>query len=60
MRAAEKKQYDRQNAYNRDHYERIGTVVPKGTKDRLKAKAEGMGLTVNAYLKKVVLESLEE
>lgn len=60
MREAERKQYDRQNAYNREHYERVGTVVPKGTKERLKAKAESMGMTVNALIKKIILESLED
>ena len=60
MRPAERKQYDRQNEYNRTHYERVGTVLPQGSKDKIKAKAEKMGITVNAYLKKVILDSLKD
>ena len=60
MREAEKKQYDRQNAYNLEHYDRVGTVLPKGSRERLRQKAGELGLSVNAYIKKIILEALDE
>ena len=60
MREAEKKQYDRQNKYNIEHYDRVGTVLPKGSRERLRQKAGEMGLSVNAYIKKIILEALDE
>lgn len=35
-------------------------MLPKGTKDRIRQKAEAMGLTMNAYIKKVIMDSLDE
>ena len=60
MRAAEKKQYDRQNAYNRTHYDRVGAVLPKGTMDRIKKIAEKEGITVNALVKRIILDALDK
>lgn len=60
VRPSEKKQYDRQNRFNRENYDRVGTMLPKGTKDRIRQKAEAMGLTMNAYIKKVIMDSLDE
>lgn len=40
MREAEKKQYNRQNAYNSAKYDKIGLMLPKGNKEKIKAVAE--------------------
>ena len=55
-----KKQFDRQNNYNKENYDRVGTVLPRGSKERIKEKAAQTGETVNAYLKRIILESLEK
>ena len=60
MRPAEKKQYDRQNKFNSTHYDRVGACMPRGTLDRLRAKAKKEGMSVNAFLKGVILEALSD
>lgn len=51
--ADKKKQYTRQNEFNRNNYDRILLAIPKGLKAewQAKAKAEGLSLT-NWIIKK--------
>lgn len=51
-----KKRYDKQNAYNKDNYDRINLVLPKGTKDRLKTVVGG---SVNAFISSLIIAELE-
>lgn len=44
------------NDYNREHYDTIKALVPKGKKDVVKAIAAARGLTVS----QVVVKALEE
>lgn len=38
------------NQYTRSHYDRIGLIIPKGQKDRIKDIAQGLGVSVNEYI----------
>ena len=50
-----KKQYNRQNEHIKENYDRVSITLPKGTKERIKAKGE----TINGYSVRVVLDDLE-
>lgn len=43
MTDAQKKQYDRQNAYSSENYERISVIVPKGKRDIYRQHSERRG-----------------
>lgn len=38
------------NRHTKEHYDRIGLVVPKGQKDMIKRIADEMGMSVNEYV----------
>lgn len=44
------------NQHNKDHYDRINLVLPKGQKDLLKGFCEQMGVSLNEYLKLLIQE----
>ena len=48
--------YKRQNDHIKNTYDRISVTLPKGTKDRVK----DLGLSMNGYINKLVLEDLEK
>lgn len=58
MRAAEEKQYKRQNEYNAANYDRVTIMLPKGSKDRLKEQAQKSGKSVNAFLREIIEREL--
>lgn len=45
----------RQNEHIKENYDRVSVTLPKGTKDRIKAKGE----TVNGYIARLVIDDLE-
>lgn len=47
-------QYSRQNQYNARKYDRLGTVFPQGTADRIK----NLGYSLSGFLKDAVREKL--
>jgi hypothetical protein len=49
------KQYKRQNEHIKENYDRISITLPKGTKERIKAKGE----SVNGYITRLVLADLD-
>lgn len=59
MKEAERKQYKRQNDYNAAHYERINLVIQKGFREQIRKAAEKNGESVNAYVKRIILEDIE-
>lgn len=59
MREAEKKQYNRQNAYNSAKYDKIGLMLPKGNKEKIKAEACKKNMSVNAYITELIKRELE-
>ena len=44
------------NKYNKENYERISVVVPKGSRERIKEAAAADGQSVNRY----ILEAVEQ
>ena len=50
-----KKQYKRQNEFNKANYDRVSVMLPKGTKDRITAT----GASVNGFIKEATLQALE-
>lgn len=42
------------NKYMKENYERINLVVPKGKKDKIKAHAESVGESVNAFINRAI------
>lgn len=49
------KQYRRQNEHIKENYDRVSITLPKGTKERIKAKGE----TVNGYITRLVMSDLD-
>ena len=46
------------NQHSREHYDRIYLTIPKGEKDRIKATAAALGMSVNEYLYALVCDDL--
>ena len=51
-----KKQYKRQNNYNKNNYDRINVMFPTGTKNRIQATGQSM----NGFIIAAVLQALEK
>ncbi len=47
------------NKWNKENYDRIEIIVPKGKKDQIKAAADARGESVNSYINKAVDERME-
>ncbi len=47
------------NKWNKENYDRIEIIVPKGKKDQIKAAADARGESVNSYINKAVEERME-
>jgi predicted HicB family RNase H-like nuclease len=47
------------NRYIQKAYDRINLVVRKGQKERIKAAADAVGVSVNAYISKAIAEKME-
>jgi len=58
MRASEEKQYKRQNEFNKMNYDRIVLVLPKGSKEKIKATAAEKHLSVNAFIAELIRREL--
>lgn len=52
-----RKQYQRQNEWNKENRDRIGVLLPKGTKERIKAIT---GMSISSYIVELVLKDLEQ
>ena len=59
MREAEKKQYNRQNAYNSAKYDKIGLMLPKGSKEKIKAEACKKNMSVNAWITEIIKKEID-
>lgn len=53
----QKKQFDRQNEWIKNNYERQSVTFPKGTKERIKAVT---GESVNGFINRLVNNELEK
>lgn len=47
-----------QNDYNKAKYDRISLMVPKGSKEDLKAHAQAKGKSLNEYLNDLIFQNL--
>ena len=43
-----------QNEFNKQRYDRINLMVPKGKKDELKQAASKQGISVNEYINRML------
>ena len=57
--AVSKAQQKAVNKYVRDNYDRVNVNMPKGQKETVKAHAEARGESVNAFINRAVLETME-
>lgn len=48
--------YKKQNEAIKENYDRVSVTLPKGTKERIKAKGE----SINGYITRLVLANLDE
>lgn len=46
------------NKYNEKAYDQLKVVVKKGQKDVIKAHAESLGLSLNAYINKLISKDM--
>lgn len=54
-----KELFDKQNEYNRMNYDRIGLMLPKGSKDRLQEFAKAHGMSLNQLFSVAVDEYIK-
>lgn len=47
------------NKYNAANYDNLRIVVPKGTKDIIKAHAENKGESINGFVNRAINETME-
>ena len=57
--AVSKAQQKAVNKYVRDNYDRVNVNMPKGQKETVKAHTEARGESVNAFINRAVLETME-
>ena len=48
------------NKFIAENYDRINLTIPKGKKDELKARAEALGESVNAYIWRLIQEDMKK
>lgn len=53
-----KQKYD--NEYIRQNFDRINFVMPKGTKDRIKAAADLEGIKASEFIRRSIEKALQE
>ena len=60
MQAKKFDQIEYQNEYNREKYDRISLMVPKGRKDVIKETAKANGQSVNEFINLAIEEKLNK
>lgn len=48
------------NKYIAKAYDRVNLTMPKGDKERVRAYAESKGISLNAYINKLIKEDMEQ
>ncbi len=59
----ENKKYNKieyNNAYNKEKYDRITIMMPKGKKERIKSRADELGKSVSGYINDVLDKDIRE
>lgn len=61
MSAEEKvfNQISYQNSYNKEKYDRISLMLPKGEKDQIKTAAVAAGESVNEFINKAIKQRID-
>lgn len=54
-----KKDFDKQNKYNKTNYDHYNLILPKGKKEELKAIADSRGLSINGFINEAIRYYLE-
>ena len=54
----EKVSYNRE--YNEKNYDRIGVMVPKGERERIREAANKVGMSVNAFIVNAIRDKMEK
>ena len=54
-----KKDFEHQNEYNKQNYDRIGLMIPKGMGEIWKAEAKRRNMSLNAFVQEAVKQFLE-
>lgn len=44
--------------YVKANYDRLGLTIPKGEKDKIKARADELGESVNGYINRLIQEDM--
>ena len=47
------------NKFNAENYDRYSLMLPRGTKEKIKAAADAAGLSVNAYINQAIAERMQ-
>ena len=47
------------NKYNLENYDRINVTVNKGEKEKIKERAEALGMSINSYINSLIKEDME-
>lgn len=48
------------NRWNAANYDRLAVMVPKGDKDKIKAKAESQGESINSYINRLISDDMNK
>lgn len=48
------------NRWNAENYDRLSVMVPKGDKDKIKAKAESHGESINSYINRLIADDMSK
>lgn len=51
---------DSKRKYNEKAYERVALSVKRGEKDKIKAHAESLGMSLNAYIVKLIENDMNQ
>ncbi len=54
-----KEDFNKQNEYNRNQYDRIGLMLPKGIGDQWKTEAKRRNISLNAMVQQAVAYYIE-
>lgn len=57
--AVTKAQQKAVNKYMAENYDRVNLTMPKGRKEEIKAHAESRGESVNAFINRAIIETME-
>ena len=47
------------NKYNLEKYDRINVTVNKGDKEKIKARADELGMSINSYIKELIMNDID-